>query len=255
MYRSVYRLLLLAYPASLRSEYLAEIHEVFRARLSIARARGFSAVARLYWAEVTDTLISGFRARRAGRAPAGNFVAPTPESPRDRLSSAMDSILQDLRFAVRTLRAAPGFSLAAIVVLAVGIGATAAMFSVIDAVLLKPLRFDAPDRLVALFETNPERGWQRAQVAAANYLDWSERATTFAGMAAYNDWLVERIHMLEGEPTVVNANEVTGNFFAVLGAELILGQGSKRATSGSVANAKWCSATPTGCSTRAVAPR
>ena len=55
----MYRILLLAYPASLRREYVAEIHAVFRTRLSVARAHGFVAVVRLYWSEVTDTLISG----------------------------------------------------------------------------------------------------------------------------------------------------------------------------------------------------
>jgi len=221
----MHRLLLLAYPASLRREYLGEIQEVFHIRLSVARAHGLSAVARLGWSEITDTVVSGFRARRGGQPLPSMFQPPSPESPHDRLLTAMDSILQDLRFAVRTLRSAPGFALAAIIVLAVGIGATAAMFSVIDAVLLKPLPFHEPDRLMALYETNPERGWDRAQVAAANYLDWRERTETFAGIAAHNDWLVERTNVLAGEPSIVNVNEVTGNFFQVLGSPLFLGAG------------------------------
>ncbi len=225
MVRAMHRLLLFAYPASLRREYLHEIQDVFHIRLSAARAHGLSAVVRLCWSEITDAAVSGFRARRGGQPVPSMFQPPAPESPYDRLLTAMESILQDLRFAVRTLRSAPGFAFAAIIVLAVGIGATAAMFSVIDAVLLKPLPFHEPDRLMALFETNPERGWDRAQVAAANYLDWRDRAETFTDIAAHNDWLVERTTLVAGEPTVVNVNEVTGNFFRVLGSGLILGTG------------------------------
>ncbi len=110
-------------------------------------------------------------------------------------------------------------------IMAEGIGANSAMFSVINAVLLRPLPFAEPDRLVMIFETNPERGWTHAQVAAANYLDWRERTARFNGIAAHNDWLVESTRLRDGEPTVVNLNEVTGNFFDVLGAELTLGSG------------------------------
>ena len=72
------------------------------------------------------------------------------------------SLAHDLRSGLRGFRVAPGFALAAVTVLAVGIGANSAMFSVINAVLLRPLPFAEPDRLVMIFETNPERGWTHA---------------------------------------------------------------------------------------------
>jgi putative ABC transport system permease protein len=215
------RLVLLAYPPDLRREFAGEIVAVFGHRLAAARDQGARAVWRLYWREIRDAVITRFRPR----SPRPILPSLPPESPRHRFRIAMDSILQDLRFALRTLRSAPGFAAAAVIVLAVGIGANTAMFSVIDAVLLKPLPFREPGQLMALFETNPERGWVRAQVAAANYLDWRERSDTFVDIAAHNDWLVERARVVEGEAAVVRVNEVTGNFFDVLGADLILGTG------------------------------
>ena len=225
MTRTVHALLLRAYPASLRRELGDEIHDVFRARLAVARARGLSAMLRLCWLEAMDSLRSGLSARWAVSRSGSRLPNLEPESPRERATRLMDALAHDLRYGLRAFRVAPGFAFAAVTVLAVAIGANTAMFSVINAVLLRPLPFAEPDRLVSIFETNPERGWTRAQVAAANYLDWRERTTRFDGIAAHNDWLVERTHLRDGEPTVVNVNEVTGNFFDVLGAELILGRG------------------------------
>jgi predicted permease len=137
----------------------------------------------------------------------------------------LDLLLHDFRSSLRVFRTAPSFAFAAVAVLAVGIGANTAMFSVINGVLLRPLPFAAPERLVALYETNPERGWTQAQVAAANYVDWRERSTTFEGIAAHNDWLVERTWLADGTPRVTRVNEVTGNFFELLGAPFARGHG------------------------------
>ena len=70
----------------------------------------------------------------------------------------------------------PGFSAIAILALALGIGANTAIFSVFNTVILRPLPFEQPGRLVAIWEKNPDRNWFKAQVAAANYLDWQEQA-------------------------------------------------------------------------------
>lgn len=92
-------------------------------------------------------------------------------------------VLQDVQYAVRTLWRSPGFTLASILTLAVGIGANAAIFSVTYAVLLKPLPYDEPDGLVELLESN-NRGGVMA-VAWPNFLDWHEEARSYEGMAAY----------------------------------------------------------------------
>ncbi len=137
----------------------------------------------------------------------------------------MDLLLNDLRLAARGYLRRPGFTAVAVLALSLGIGANVAIFSVFHAVLLRPLPFEEPDRLVAIWEKNPERGWHQAQVAAANYLDWREQASGFSDMAACNDWLVERSLMIDGEPAIVRGNQVTGNFFEVLGVSPLHGSG------------------------------
>ena len=90
--------------------------------------------------------------------------------------------------------------------------------------VLQPLPFHEPSRLVSIWEKNPERGWHQAHVAAANYLDWRERAESFTDMAAYNDWFNEKVLLQDGEPMVVLGSEVTGNFFEVLGVSPVAGR-------------------------------
>ncbi|HEX5473386.1 MAG TPA: ABC transporter permease [Vicinamibacterales bacterium] len=94
-------------------------------------------------------------------------------------------MLQDLRYAIRTLRQAPGFTAAAVLALALGIGANTAVFSVVDAVLLKPLPYPEPDRLVRLYEGNPGEGIDRGEVSAGTFADWRARSRTLEGLAAY----------------------------------------------------------------------
>ena len=91
-------------------------------------------------------------------------------------------LVSDLRFAIRSLRQAPGFSVLAIPVLAVGIGATGAIFNLIDGTLIRPLPFADPDRLVMLWEHPPSDA--RNRVSPLNFLDWSEQNHGFAAMAA-----------------------------------------------------------------------
>src|SRR3954454_10858720 len=89
--------------------------------------------------------------------------------------------MQDLRFAARVLLKSPGFTTLAVIVLALGIGANSAIFSVVDAVLLRPLPFDQPDRLVMLWERSPDNPHNRA--APLNFLDWHDRNTAFEALA------------------------------------------------------------------------
>jgi predicted permease len=96
----------------------------------------------------------------------------------------MLGIGQDLRYAVRLLRLQPGFTAVALLTLALGIGATTAIFSVVNAVVLRPLPFPRSDRLVLIFEKNVQRGWMTFAVAPANYADWARESRTFKSMAA-----------------------------------------------------------------------
>lgn len=93
-------------------------------------------------------------------------------------------MLQDMRHALRQLRVNSGFSTIAICVIALGIGANTAIYSVIDAVILKPLPYANPERLVMLWETRPDRGYTNNVVSGANYVDWRQRSASFDAMSA-----------------------------------------------------------------------
>ena len=96
----------------------------------------------------------------------------------------IETTLQDVRYGLRALRKSPAYSLVAIATLAIGIGAGTAVFSVVGAVLMRPLPYRAPQQLVRIFETNPLRRWTRNISAPANYADWRARNKSFTDIAA-----------------------------------------------------------------------
>jgi hypothetical protein len=99
----------------------------------------------------------------------------------------MAEVLHDLRYAVRSLGNSPGFSVIAVVTLALGVGANTAVFSLINAVLLRPLPYAEPDRLVLVWESAPFFGLRDSPVAPANYADWKARSRSFDEMGAIED--------------------------------------------------------------------
>src|ERR1700684_1597272 len=101
----------------------------------------------------------------------------------------MSNFLHDLKFAVRTLRRSPGYVIAALIVMALGIGANTSLFTVVDAVLLQPLPFGHPERLVRIWHTPPQSSFPGVKVfpvSAANYLDWEKQNQVFGGMAVFS---------------------------------------------------------------------
>ena len=146
--------LLRAYPREVWQGAESEIFDVFHARLEAARGRGRTAVFGLLLREVTDSVRAGVGARLNSNDRVPGF---DPRSPREKATSMLEGALLDLRSALCVFRSAPAFALAAVAILAIAIGANTAMFSVINAVMLRPLPFDEPGRLVALYETNPEQ--------------------------------------------------------------------------------------------------
>jgi hypothetical protein len=97
----------------------------------------------------------------------------------------LSNLLLDVRFALRMMRRSPGFTTVAVTTMAVCIGATVALFSVVDTLLLRPLDYPRPDRLVRVFEHIVDANLLRNHVAAPNFLDWKRESTAFDAMAAY----------------------------------------------------------------------
>jgi putative ABC transport system permease protein len=136
----------------------------------------------------------------------------------------MNSLLQDLRYGARMLLKNPGFTLIAVVTLALGIGANTAIFSVVNAVLLRPLPFPESDRLLRLYEQEAYSTLpgERLEVAPANFLDWQRQSQTLAGMAAWGNEEQALADQDGAEPVV--AAFVTANFFSVLGVNPLHGR-------------------------------
>ena len=134
----------------------------------------------------------------------------------------MDTLLHDLRYALRTLRRNPVFALVAILTLALGIGANTAIFTVVNGVLLKPLPYQDPDRLLTLWERSQTDGLQ-STVAPANFYDWREQSRSLAKMAAIDPY-PEFILNSSGEAQRLSGADVSADFFSVLGTRIELGR-------------------------------
>jgi len=133
----------------------------------------------------------------------------------------MHTVIQDLRYSLRVLLKSPGFTFVAIVTLALGIGANTAIFSVINSVLLRPLPFHQPDRLVGLWETEVSPG--SYPLTGPDFLDWQAQNQTFEGMSLYS-WPRTFNASGTGDPEVVSGIATQSNFFSVLGVSPQIGR-------------------------------
>jgi putative ABC transport system permease protein len=134
----------------------------------------------------------------------------------------MEALWQDLRYAVRMLIKRPGFTVAAVLTLGLGIGANTAIFSVVNGALLRPLPFNDPDRLAMIWTTNQPRGVQQDDVSLDDYLDWRNRNQVFEQIAAFGPWGFNITG--EGEPEKITSVVVTPNLFQTLGVNPALGR-------------------------------
>src|SRR6058998_3650412 len=134
--------------------------------------------------------------------------------------------MNDLRFAFRQLLKNPGFTAVAVLTLAIGIGANTAIFSIIHGVLLKPLPYPAPDRLVTLWERSPQRGIEQERVSGPNYLDWRAQNTTLSEMAVSPGWEGSESFnlVLRDTTTKVCASYTSASLFMTLGVKPMLGR-------------------------------
>ena len=134
----------------------------------------------------------------------------------------METLLKDIRYGIRGLLKRPGFTIIALVTLALGIGANTAIFSVVNAVLLRPLPFPNPEELVIVWEDATYAGFPHNTPAPANYVDWKNQNQSFADMAASHETSFNLTG--DGEPERVSAYSVTSNFFPLLGVQPLLGR-------------------------------
>ena len=192
----LYRALLHFYPASFRNEYGDELARVFAQRV----------------------------------ADRGQFVGWV-EALRDIVRSALavhaDILAQDVRYTARAMRRAPGFVATAILVVALGVGANTAAFTLADFVLIRPLPFPEPDRLVKIWESTP--GYARMEASAANFRDWKNLTTSFSGMGAYSTFAVNLVGTTV--PRRLATAIVTYDLLPLVGVPALLGRTITRADS------------------------
>jgi len=158
--------------------------------------------------------VLGLRSPGARRRGSHGSPAPGP--------NPIDALVVDLRFAVRHLRRHPAFALVVILTLAVAIGANTAVLSVVDSVLLRPLPYDAPERLVAVHQTFPPLGMIRYPPSEATVRDWQERSSAFTRLEATRSSTVTLVE--PGGPTLVQSLSVSSGFFDLLGVRAAAGR-------------------------------
>ena len=219
----VYRALLYLYPARFRRAFRQDLIETFRdERRSSARA-GLS-MAEFWLGTLRDVVTHGTAERIASSA----RLLRRRGDHEDTLMSALSRSLRfdELRVAFRRLRRAPTFALTTMSVLALGVGATTAVFSVVNGVLLRPLPYREPDRLVQITHTVQVAGVSTVDQSDAGLLYYQRHATSFDGIAGWRDRDVNVSPPADdpGPPSRVSAASVTANFFDVLGVAPELGR-------------------------------
>jgi putative ABC transport system permease protein len=165
-------------------------------------------------------------ALRRARLEFGGIESAKEECREARGVHFAETLLQDLRYGARTMLRSPGFTITAVLALALGIGANTAIFSVVNAVLLRPLAFDQPDRLMQVWHTPPQKsfpGMPTFAVSPANFLDWRSQNHSFDGMSAYG---FGRYTLTgTGHPEAIRMVAATVGLFAILHAQPLLGRG------------------------------
>jgi predicted permease len=188
-----YLALLHLYPASFRAEYGGEMAAIFRQRLR--DAGGAVATAAVWVGAVQEVFMNAAAVH-------------------------WDILKQDLRYTARTLNRSRGFALTAIVIVALGVGANTAAFSVTDFVLLRPLPFADPDRLVTIWQRSP--GYSRMELSPANIRDWKQAATSFERVGIHRQMGATLVG--SGEPERIVGSSVSADLFPTLGVQAAIGR-------------------------------
>ncbi|MEI9972151.1 MAG: ABC transporter permease [Ignavibacteriota bacterium] len=188
----IYRLLLYLYPASFRNEYGGEMCGVFQHRMRDTSAIGLPAL----------------------------WIGAIFEAIFNAMAVHSDVLRQDLRYTARSLRRTPGFAATAILVVALGVGANTAAFSLADQVLLRPLPFPHSEQLVKVWESVP--GYSHMELSPANYADWKKMGHSFQAMGAYTGAAVNLVG--QGEPERLEITMVESDLLPMLGTQPMLGR-------------------------------
>jgi putative ABC transport system permease protein len=202
-------------PADARSSLLAELDHEYLTHVRPAAGR---LPAHLwYWRQALASIPSAIAMRqRRRRKQTLNTASPRQVTPRQWL----DQSVQDVRYGLRSLRRRPGFAAAAIATFALGIGANTAIFSIVDAVVLRPLPYDQPDRLIRVWSANP-RGIARNRVSPANFFDFRDQAAgphALESLAAFTAGDASTMRG-RGEPVRITTSMVSPTMFALLAAK------------------------------------
>lgn len=199
-------------PAADREYILGDLEEAY---VTSSATRGRLYACRRYLLLGLQSVIAQWQSPR-------RTVRPVPPV---KGSSIMDRLGQDLRLALRGLMRKPALTFAIVLTLALAIGVNTAMFSVVHAVLLRPLPFPAPEQLITLWQASSEEPDARGLVSDANFRDW-QQARSLSGLATYRNSSPTLTGL--GEPEVVSAGRVSEDFFRVLGHPLLSGRGFTR---------------------------
>jgi predicted permease len=161
-------------------------------------------------------------ARRQALAQVGSPSSARQLIAEERTGFALDQLLRELAYAARVLRRSPGITLLSAGTMGVGIGVSTILFALVSGIILDPLPYPEPDRLVRIFDTNPEAGVDRTGVASGNIEDWRERADAFEGIAGY--YVMGRTVSFDAEAEALIAAQVSEDFFRLLGVAPAIGR-------------------------------
>ena len=217
------RLCLLAFPRAFRREHGADLSSTVRDRITVAGRGGAAAGWRTTLAECADLALCGARERlrpvlRRLRRQRPHHRASA------RQEQTMGTILADVRYALRGLRRRPAFTAMVIATLALGIGANTALFSVLDAVLLRPLPYPDPDRLVRVWPTSAEDPGSTAPFSVPDWEDWARRNRTLEAIGLYSTTPSDQSITTDRGAFELETAYVTAGFFEALGAPPLLGR-------------------------------
>ena len=217
--RFLYRLLLRLAPVHLRLSHGKEMERLFAETIGLERRRlGWLAYVTVWFAATRDVLKTSAESVSLRRAGTTNDHHRTSHMPEPQPFAA---VAQDLKYGIRGLMRNRGFTAVAVVTLALGIGANTAIFTVVNNVVLAPLSYEAPDRLVQIYTTFGAQDMS-GKVSAPDARDWAEQAATMAEIAVL-DWGTRDLTG-DGNPEVMSAGNVSANFFTVLRARPALGR-------------------------------